>query len=532
MGAMDNNEAPPPRPTVVLDKSLLSEQAKHTWGLVPADVLAIAVLVQNSVVDYKTGKSHDPERKGEMAAAAIDAAFVNAEDEAADESASSDRRYRALAAQANASADAAVGATLEADKVLEQEVMTSVGTPTRRMVAKDHAEHLELAKLRADAGDTRHTQDSLGRWVILTCAIVYGLLDLILLFRPLLNLGTISEAGDLANWLIAIVLSGAMAVALDQVLKYHQTTERAATDRRDALLDHNRRVRLASATTEAPDLQEVAAADRRLLVMQYLLVGQAIITAILAAVRITFLARDEGRSIVESTLFGAAVGLVLGILIIVLGRTLCRGNQLGDQLDAEGEIVDETRELRDNGVKEARRLRDEARDHLDEAKAARAESWGIRQTVYAKYLKGVKQASVWLDVDRPDTDVTARQASVIILGDELAEAADEKIKRVRLWLGESPTPPDELLAIKAGSSALVTDDEPEPGAVLAKPRQVHRTTLPNAGRVVVVDPDRVPEPESVDVPEAPTEPKWFVALGAALTVATALLAAYFHNPIV
>jgi len=59
-------------------------------------------------------------------------------------------------------------------------------------------------------------------------AAVYGLVDLVLLYVPTLNLGAIQDRRDLIRWLIALILSVAQAFLLKLALREHLGRQAAA----------------------------------------------------------------------------------------------------------------------------------------------------------------------------------------------------------------------------------------------------------------------------------------------------------------
>ncbi|MDQ3760643.1 MAG: hypothetical protein M3460_02795 [Actinomycetota bacterium] len=377
------------------------QQARTLIGGVDDEVLGIAVEIHNRVADPRTGQPYAPNNYQQSVVKAFASTWTAAQEDSTAASMALDEAYLDRAGAAARCADEALDLVAEAGTILDQAVEAPSGAQlSRRQVANEHRADAELARRREADGDYRHRQRAISRWVILFGAIVYGLVDLLLLYVPILNLGAIEDRGDLIRWLIAVILSVAQAFFLDLVLREHQEADRDCTDLRNAIRDYNRDVRQGTDVVP-PSKADIEFADGRLWRAKFLLVVLAGITGVLAAVRIAILVRETNFSVAEAALFGSALGLVLGLLVVVLGRLVCRGNALGDQLRIGGEIIEDTRRLEQEAIAEVTRARDAATAELDAAKAAKARGDDKRLLVASRYWEGMQLAETWLGVAPP-----------------------------------------------------------------------------------------------------------------------------------
>lgn len=482
-------------------------------GQGPDDVLAIAVEVHNKVADPETGEAYAKKNYRDSVTQAFEGAWTAAQEDSTTAALPIDQCYLERAHASGKTADEAVAIMAETDTIHDQKVEAPSGAQlSRRQVAEEHRADDELARRREAEGDNRHRQRPIPRWIVMAGAAVYGLVDLVLLYVPILNLGAIEDRGDLIRWMIAVILSVAQAFFLELVLREHQQAERDCTDLRNAVRDHNRDLYRGNAVSP-PDDTDIKTADGRLRRAQYKLAALAGITSVLAAVRIAILVREAERPVAEAALFGAAVGIVLGLLVLVLGRMLCCGNALGDRLRIGGEIMAETERLVKQGIDDVTDARDDAKAGLDSATAAKARGDEVRQSISGVYLEGMQLAAIWLDVGRPPTPVRARPLPIVEEADRQASKVVAALQRIAIWLGEVQLSPEQR-QLEPAQSAFVTT---EVGATPARAGEYRYAGGSSAS-------DAFPS-AAVTITPPPTEPHWILAVGAALTIAAAIIAA-------
>lgn len=486
-------------------------------GQIPDDVLTIAVEVHNKVVDPATGEAYAKKNYRNSVTQAFEGAWTAAQGDSTTAARPIDEYYLERARASSETANEAVAIMAEADTIRDQVVEAPSGAQlSRRQVAEEHRADDELARRREAEGDNRHRDRAIRRWIVAVGAAVYGLVDLALLYVPILNLGAIEDRGDAIRWIIALILSGAQAALLEFVLREHREAERDCTDLRNAVRDHNRDLYRGNAVPP-PDGTDIKTADSRLRRAQYKLAALAGITGVLAAVRIAILIREADRPVAEAALFGAAIGIVLGLLVLVLGRVLCRGNALGDRLRIGGKIVAETEQLVTQGVADVRDARDDAKAGLDSATAAKARGDEVRRSIAGVYLEGMQLAAIWLDVGRPpipeEGSVPARTLAIVAEADRRVLEAAAVVQRIDTWLSQVQLSPQRW-QLEPAQPALVAT---EVGATPAGTVQVRPPVGPSVSEAFPSD--------AVTITPPPTEPHWLLAIGAVLTIAAAVAAA-------
>jgi hypothetical protein len=208
--------------------------------------------------------------------------------------------------------------------------------------------------------------------------------------------------------------------------------------------------------------------------------------------------------------------VVLGVLLLVLGVQMCRGNALGDRLRAGGALVEETDQLVQAGVAAVAAAYAEGTAALDLATAHRARGDEARTAVARLHWEAVQHAALLLGVDRPpiprDDEGFARPLPVLADADATTRAARTALAGVAAWLrcAQAATPPRAELEA-TGSRAGVVELGAWDGSLLSGSRSMIRGPR-------------------VDRPAPPREPRWLVALGAVLTVAAAVTAAQLTSP--
>jgi hypothetical protein len=339
----------------------------------------------------------------------------------------------------------------------------------REAISKHDADR-ELADERERDGDSRHRQREVERFWIILAAVVLTALDVMLMWRPLLNLGTLNSAGALYKWVLALAFAGAQAMSIDLAVHKYRERERANTELRDAVKDYNRTARrsqaqrdLAAVAQAPPPVDELPASDEKLRAAYGWLLTTAIGVGIIAIIRVAFLSRSSGQSIIEATVFGAFVGMFLGALVLLLGSFACRGNRLGERL----------------------------------------------QWVLGQYWQALLLATGWLGLAKPPVDHTELVAP---RGLEIADAATRQVETVTSklhvidqWLAgkqviAKPSTTGAGFALAAGAPSAST------GRLVEGPKPGERGGL-------------VPVGYRIDPP--PTEPRWLliVAVIAAIGIA-------------
>jgi Flp pilus assembly protein TadB len=496
---------------------LIPDQAKAVWGNIDEQLGIIAVLIHNSVISPYTGQLWN----GRSVAAAAPPAFAQgltmAQREAGDLSLPDDEEYLRHANQADQRADLA-GATIEdTEKILDDTVEYPPGSrgSGREAISKHDADR-ELADERERDGDSRHRQREVERFWIILAAVVLTALDVMLMWRPLLNLGTLNSAGALYKWVLALAFAGAQAMSIDLAVHKYRERERANTELRDAVKDYNRTARrgqaqrdLTAVAQAPPPVDELPASDEKLRAAYGWLLTTAIGVGIIAIIRVAFLSRSSGQSIIEATVFGAFVGMFLGALVLLLGSFACRGNRLGERLQAGAAVLADIQSRIQEGGRRVGEARDAARLELTDAEKARAWAADTREWVLGQYWQALLLATGWLGLAKPPVDHTELVAP---RGLEIADAATRQVETVTSklhvidqWLAgkqviAKPSTTGAGFALAAGAPSAST------GRLVEGPKPGERGGL-------------VPVGYRIDPP--PTEPRWLliVAVIAAIGIA-------------
>ncbi|MGH3830763.1 MAG: hypothetical protein ACRDRS_10000 [Pseudonocardiaceae bacterium] len=505
-------------------EELIPDQAKAVWGSIDPQQGAIAVLIYSQVVD-PTGQPWQGRSVETAAPLAFASGLLMAQQEAVDLSRPDDEEYLRHANQASQHADLAGAMIEEAEKILDDTVEYPPGARCsgREAIAKHRADR-ELAHQRKQDGDSRHQHGPVERYQIFLYALVLSALDIMLLWRPLLNLGSpFDSAGALTKWVIALLFAGAQAATIEFVVHKYREKERENTELRDAVKDYNRSARrggpaqrgLAVLTQQPPAVDELPAADEKLRAAHRLLLAMAIGVGFITVFRVAFLTRASGRSIIEATVFGAFVGLILGALVLLLGLFACRGNQLGDRLRAGAAVVAHIEiQLLERG-RQVAVARHSARLELTDAETARARAAATRSWVLNQYRQAFLLATGWLGLTKPPVNladlVPPHQLEIADAATDQVDAVNDKLTVIDRWL--------------AGPQIVLDDPQNEPstsGAALEPPEAtsaVRRVDPPLPG-----EPGRVvPALHSMDPP--PTEPRWLLAVAAVAAIGIAFGAA-------
>jgi hypothetical protein len=287
-----------------------------------------------------------------------------------------------------------------------------------------------------------------------------------------------------------------------------------AADLRAAVDDFNAVTHRQTDTTP-PTQADLRTADLQLRWAQHALATVASLTAVMAAWRVAALARQGGLTVAEGALFGGAVGLLLGLLLLVLGAQLCRGNELGDRLATGAEIVEETDHLEQSGAEAVAAAYADGRAALDLAAEHRARGDEARTAMARLHWDADQRAAMLLGVDRPpvprDDYGVVRPLPLREDADAVSGTARRALVDIAAWLQQAQGSASRAeLVVNAGPA-----DEVELGA--------WDGTALMGQRAVIHGP-------RVDNPVPRREPRWLVALGAALTIAAAMMAANATAP--
>lgn len=500
------------------------------WPSLDEQVAIRAALIYNMVIDPDTEAPWADPWTGErqevalLAPAAFASVVAMGQKEAVTLSTDEDREYLDLVKETDRDADAARAAIEDTDKIRDDLVEFPVGSQrTGREAITRHQADQRLAEDREQDGDSRHRQRMIDRLWIVLAAIFLAALDVLLLWRPLLNLGALDSAGVLYKWVLALAFAGAQAYFIDLAVHRYRERHREAFELRDAMKDHRRGVERGFVNRDrtalarpAPPVEDVHAADGELRGAFHWLVMTAVLVGAIGVVRVAFLSRGTGQSIAEATLFGAVVGIVLGGLVLLLGSVACRGNRLGDRLQAGAAVVAEIGSRILEGERRIADNRDAARIELTAAEDARARASDTRAWVIGEYRQAVLLATGWLGLDEPSVELVApRKLEIADAAERQVQEVTAKLEVIDRWLaiggfGE---------ALHGKSSAPSTAPELPVGTSASAPDMRSYPTAPPAKRTVGV------APLSPQLPPPPAEPWWLLLAGAVAAVAIAIAAA-------
>lgn len=397
------------------------------------------------------------------------------------------------------------------------------GSATVREVMADYEADRKVGDERRREGDSRHEVAPVARhWVVLA-AVLLAVLDVALLWRPLLGLGALDDAGALYKWALAVGFAGLQAFFIDLAVNLYREADRDSAERRARVGDHNRWIDRAIAardkvamSTPPPPAHEVKAADDRMRTRRRWLYAAAAGVGIVGVFRVAFLSRAAGQSLAEAVVFGSVVGLVLGGLVVLLARLACRGNRLGDRLRAGAAVQLAVDERVAEGREEVARARAEAGRELVSAERARVWAVDVREWVVAQYRSVILLAASWLDLERPPIDdnelISPRRLEVADAAKRLIDAVQERLAVVDAWLGDG--------------AATTSRDGHVP----------HELPIGTAGKTAALGPFVVPASGigggdglvdmKVRLGRPPAEPRWLVAVGCAVVVVVAVTAAW------
>lgn len=498
-------------------------QATAVWASIDEQVGILAVLFHNMVMSPSTGQPWNGRSMTDAAAPAFAGGLAMAQQEAGVLSLPEDENYLLHANQANQHGDLAGAIIDDTEKIVSDMVEYPPGSRGSgwEAIAKHQADR-ELAGDRERDGDSRHRSRAIQRYWVILAAVVLAALDVALLWRPILNLGEVNSAGALYKWILALAFAGAQALSIDLVIHAYRERERDNRELRDAIKDHHRGARrgllrndLVAVAQPPPPLADVTMVDEQLRTAYRYLLATAIGVGIIGVFRVAFLSRSSGQSIIEATVFGAFVGMVLAALVLLLGRFACRGNRLGDRLRDGSAVIAEIESRVQEGARLAGEARDAARLELSDADDARAQAEDTRQWVLGQYWQAMLLAAGWLGLAQPLLDqaalVVPRTLAIAETAAEQVKVVTSKLKVIDEWLtGNGLAAPAEPATTPGAALAPAALPAGPTGRTVEAPRPGERGGL-------------VPVGQTVKPP--PTEPWWLLAAAAAAAVAIAFVAA-------
>jgi len=383
-----------------------------------------------------------------------------------------DEESAELSADAAQQADEATSAISQAEAVLDKLFVDADGgqSPAREVIA-EHLQDQVLAEERVRGGDTRHTQAVAAHGVIVVPSILLALADLLLLWKPILGLGSLSSGGMIWKWAVGGALAGFVALVVERSVWHYRMAERESVDRRAALADCHRALGRGRWTSgmSVPSESEIAGADRRVVVAHGWLAAAAGVTGVGGAMRIAILAAS-GNPVVLSGIYGAIGGVFLFAAVVLLSYWACRGNHLGDRIRQGGELVERIGAHYQRFVAAVQEHRDHAYDRLAEAEKTATAAVEIRERVAAQYWQAMLMCWRWAGFDRAILEhpgqVVARSLPIVEQAEKQRESARVRIDHIDKWLREQqPT----VARVAREPLALPAGQDRPPSRVLVKP---------------------------------------------------------------
>lgn len=502
----------------------IPSQAATLTGQISQQVLAIAVLIHNMVINPFTRQPWTPDQSVEDGArTAFAEGLAMCQEEAVTISLPGDEASLQRANDAECDVDLAGHSIEQTMQILDDNVDYPPGSQCRaRQAINEHQADRNLSLERERDGDVRHQQRAIERgWTVIAALVLSGL-EVLLLWKPVLGLSAVAFADDLVKWCLALGFAAAQTLAIDFTVHRFREREREATDRHDAVNDFNRIVRqgphredLAAAAQSPPDLDKVREADAALTRAHQLLGLVAGGVGLVAIIRVAFLVREIGRSILEATVFAAFVGLLLGALVYLLGLIACRGNRLGDRLRAGAEVVADIDNRILEGTNRVAHARDSARLNLIAAAEARTWAEETREWVVDQYRQALLLAARLLGLPQPPVAlselVVSRELKVADATSKKIDEANNKLIKVNQWLAAPKLEPAIEQEHAGKEVALASENRgPQPVRVIPAP------TSGELGQIV---------PASLTIGPRPTAPRWLLPAAASGCIVVAFVAA-------
>ena len=492
----------------------LPRPAAMAFATTDEGVWTAAVDTYLTVIDPNTGKPDHDRPLENTAVGAVRNAAANCQTLALKNSVQSDDRAEKQESEAAKHIGEAVDLIEHANAIMSEQVTGPNGAKIDGWeLQKVHRQDKEIAQARSDAGDSRHTQRKWEKsWRLITSGLL-GVLDALLLWKPLLNLSFQgSDPENIFHWGLGLIFVTVQVLFIDWAARTFVTAERLSADRRSSAGDYNRLFvgGRHGGDRHRPTDAEVIEADKQYSHAYRILILVAAAVALIGGVRVALLGSQAGLPWLQNALFGVIIGLVLGCLIVLMTQLYCRGNLLGDRLRIEREALEKL----SGRFKRAQARVAEQRDHVWTALKASQEqarnAATIRTQTVADYRRAVGLAWTWLGLD-PDLldEADFLQRATPLVDDPAARRADleSRLEPVNKWLENRTLPSPAPVAHEIGTQPSRSGGELVP------------LDRPADGRARAVG------PQPIKVPAAPKPPhKWMLA-GAALTIAVTIATA-------
>lgn len=494
-------------------------QALAALGSVDPGVWTAALSAYMNVVDPQTGQTYHGQPIEEAASGVIPLTAASCRSLAVKYSTDIDKQVTDLEVTAATRLATAVDHIEHATGLLDEPITGPDGETIsgRRLQAVRQVDE-ELARQRSAEGDSRHTEESWASGWRILAATLLGALDILLLWKPLLNLSFESSSGSVFRWAIGIGLTGLQVLAIEWCARQYVNAERVSVDRRGAVGDYNRPLRTGRIVSNrpTPTLEEVDEADRHMSFAYKVLVALATFIAAIGGVRVAVLGKRAALSIFEAALFGVIVGLILGVLVVLMARLYCRGNLLGDRLRTERDVMDELNEKLQFTRDAVATERENALAALADADLLSATAARIRTQTVADYWRSIQLAWTWFGLPHSQLDFASFECEALPeLTDSEPIRTDLRMKlaRVNEWLADRPTVFDHTPAMALPHAASAA---PEPAAGSARFTPLMQ---PRDGQLVISG------PRPVDLPPVPEPPHTWMFVGVGFSVLAVILTA-------
>lgn len=499
----------------------LPRPAAMALGTTDEGVWTAAAATYLNVIDPKTGKPDNDRPLADTAAGSAQNAAAACHALTLEYSAPTERLAAEQDGEAAKHLAEAVDTIEYAGGILNDPVTGPDGEKIDgRRIQAIHLQDEELARQRSAEGDSRHTQRSWEKAWRLVASTLLGVMDAILLWKPLLNLSFTSGSDNALRWAIGLGMVSLQVLAIEWAARTFVNAERSSVDRRGAAADYNRPLRRGRTGPErpAPTTDEIAEADQQYSHAYYALVGVAVAVAMIGGVRVAWLARQADLPVYEAVLFGIVIGLILGCVVVQMARLYCRGNLLGDRLRIEREAIDDVSGRLKRAQTRVAAEREAAHNALNAADLLTGHAEALRRRTIADYLRAVELAWTWFGLPPGDLDRAEfkRRASPEV-EDTSAKRMDlrARLDLVNSWL------------VNRGS--VFTAPAPSPDGVPV----AEITAVPAAGsggtnlpvraegnRLILVG------PTPVEIPKQPKPPHLLMLAGAVLTAVVTLATAW------
>jgi hypothetical protein len=511
-------DAYPGLPKGAFHKQDLPRPAAMALGIADEGVWSAAVETYLSVIDPSTGSPDHNRPLADAAAGAVHNAAATCQAVALDYSARTDDRAAAQEVEAAKHIAEAVD-TIEHASGIMHELVTGPdgekldGWQMQAIHQRDEA----LARQRSSEGDARHTQHSWEKSWRLIAATLLGVMDALLLWKPLLNLSFEGSADNTFRWAIGVGMVSLQVLAIEWAARTFVDAERLSVDRRGAAGDHNRPLtsRLLG-DNAAPTTDDIAEADRQYSHGYHALVGVAAGVALVGGVRVAWLGRQAELPFYEATLFGIVIGLVLGCVVVQMARLYCRGNLLGDRLQIESDAL----EAISGRFKRARGRvsseREAAHNALAAAEVLANHAATLRELTLADYRRAVELAWTWFGLPPGELDHEdfIRRAQPVAKGPSAKrDALLARLDIVNQWLADRGSIFNP--AASAGIPQIAADQASEQHESASPARR------PEGNKVVIIG------RALVEIPERPKPPHRLMLAGALATAVATVTTAWF-----